>query len=167
MVDQHLVATFCCRRPGTSSRQCAPDKEVELTQLERTLVRRLNVQDTRSVHSAVDGCLAESGRIDALVNNAGCGAFGPLEATPFNRIRRQFDVNVFGLSATTKAVLLHLRASWSGMIVNVARGTHDRDVYRAADLILVSLLWKSVDVVRNANRAERRSLLRHLPPLPD
>lgn len=97
-----------------------PDQEAELTQLDRTLVTRLDVQDAGSIQSAVEAGVARFGRIDALVNNAGYGAYGPLEATPFEKIRRQFDVNVLGLLATTQALLPHFRANRSGTIVNVS-----------------------------------------------
>jgi NAD(P)-dependent dehydrogenase (short-subunit alcohol dehydrogenase family) len=97
-----------------------PDTEVELTQLERTLVTRLDVLDIQSIQSAVDAGLTRFGRIDALVNNAGYGAYGPLEATPLEKIRRQFDVNVLGLLATTQALVPHFRANRSGVIVNVS-----------------------------------------------
>ncbi len=98
----------------------APGQETELTQLERTLVTRLDVQDIKSIQSAVDAGLAKFGRIDALVNNAGYGAYGPLEATPIEKIRRQFDVNVLGLLATTQALLPHFRTNRSGTIINVS-----------------------------------------------
>ena len=97
-----------------------PAAEAELGTLERTLVTRLDVQDTRSIQSAVEAGLAQFGRIDALVNNAGYGAYGPLEATPFEKIRRQFEVNVLGLLATTQALLPHFRANRSGTIVNIS-----------------------------------------------
>jgi NAD(P)-dependent dehydrogenase (short-subunit alcohol dehydrogenase family) len=98
----------------------APDHETELTQLDRVLVTRLDVQDTASIQTAVDAGLAKFGRIDALLNNAGYGAYGPLEATSLEAIRRQFDVNVLGLLATTKAVLPQFRANRSGTIINVS-----------------------------------------------
>lgn len=98
----------------------APDREAELTQFERTLVTRLDVQDPTSIQSAVAAGLAKFGRIDALVNNAGYGAYGPLEATPLEKIRRQFDVNVLGLLATTRALLPHFRTNRRGTIVNVS-----------------------------------------------
>ncbi|MBN8885210.1 MAG: SDR family oxidoreductase [Rudaea sp.] len=97
-----------------------PDRETELARLDRTLVARLDVQDVDSIHAAVDAGLAKFGRIDALVNNAGYGSFGPLEAAPLEKIRRQFDVNVFGLLATTKALLPHFRGQRSGVIVNIS-----------------------------------------------
>lgn len=97
-----------------------PQQETELTQLERTLVTRLDVQDPASIEAAVAAGLARFGRIDALINNAGYGAYGPLEVTPFEKIRRQFDVNVLGLLATTQALLPHFRAQRSGTIVNIS-----------------------------------------------
>jgi NAD(P)-dependent dehydrogenase (short-subunit alcohol dehydrogenase family) len=97
-----------------------PEKEPELGRLDRVLVARLDVQDTASIEAAVRAGIERFGRIDALVNNAGYGAYGPLEATPLEKIRRQFDVNVLGLLATTKAVLPHFRANRSGVIVNVS-----------------------------------------------
>jgi len=55
-----------------------------------------------------------------LLNNAGYGAYGPLEAFSIDKIRRQFDTNVIGLLETTKAVLPHFRENNSGTIVNIS-----------------------------------------------
>jgi NAD(P)-dependent dehydrogenase (short-subunit alcohol dehydrogenase family) len=98
----------------------SPMKEQELTALANVLVTRLDVQDPASIRSAVDAGLARFGKIDVLLNNAGYGAYGPLEATSMEKIRRQFDVNVIGLLETTKAILPHFRANGSGVIVNVS-----------------------------------------------
>lgn len=57
---------------------------------------------------------------DALINNAGYGAYGPLEAFDMDRIRRQFDTNVIGLLAVTKGVLPHMRAASTGTVVNIS-----------------------------------------------
>src|SRR5688500_6580680 len=57
-----------------------PTPQDELAQFERTLVARLDAHDARSIRSAVDAGVARFGRIDTLVNNAGYGADGPLEA---------------------------------------------------------------------------------------
>jgi NAD(P)-dependent dehydrogenase (short-subunit alcohol dehydrogenase family) len=98
----------------------SPEKEKELTALDDVLVTRLDVQDSASIRSAVGAGIAKFGRIDVLLNNAGYGAYGPLEATSMEKIRRQFEVNVIGLLETTKAILPHFRANRSGVIVNVS-----------------------------------------------
>jgi NADP-dependent 3-hydroxy acid dehydrogenase YdfG len=97
-----------------------PENETELTQLDNVLVTRLDVTDTASIETAIDEGLKQFGRIDVLLNNAGYGAYGPLEAFPIEKIRRQFDTNVIGLLEATKAVLSHFRAQKSGIIVNIS-----------------------------------------------
>ena len=98
----------------------SPQKETELTQLDNVLVTRLDVTDTASIDTAVAEGIDRFGRIDVLLNNAGYGAYGPLELFPMDKIRRQFDTNVIGLLAVTKAVLPHMRAQKSGTIVNIS-----------------------------------------------
>ena len=98
----------------------SPSKEEELTKLDDLLVTRLDVTDTASIEGAVDAGLSRFGSIDVLVNNAGYAAYGPLEAFPMDRIRRQFDTNVIGLLEVTKAVLPHFRVQKSGTVVNIS-----------------------------------------------
>ncbi len=97
-----------------------PDKETDLNQLDNVLVTRLDVTDSASIKAAVAEGIEKFGQIDVLLNNAGYGAYGPLEAFPMEKIRRQFDTNVIGLLETTKAVLPHMRARQSGTIVNIS-----------------------------------------------
>jgi NAD(P)-dependent dehydrogenase (short-subunit alcohol dehydrogenase family) len=58
------------------------------------------------------------GPLAGLVNNAGIAVAGPLEGVPLDQIRRQYEVNVFGLLAVTQALLEPLRVG-SGRIVNI------------------------------------------------
>ena len=97
-----------------------PEKETELSGLDRVLVTRLDVTDSASIETAVAEGIAKFGGIDVLMNNAGYGAYGPLEAFPMDNIRKQFDTNVIGLLEVTKAVLPHFRTRKSGIIVNIS-----------------------------------------------
>ena len=97
-----------------------PDDGTGLNTLDNVLVTRLDVTDSASIASAVAATTDRFGVIDALLNNAGYGAYGPLESFGMERIRRQFDTNVIGLLEVTKAVLPHMRARRSGTIVNVS-----------------------------------------------
>lgn len=97
-----------------------PEQGADLAGLERVLVTRLDVQDTDSINQAVEAGVQRFGRIDALLNNAGYGAYGPLESTPLARVRNQFDVNVIGLIATTQAVLPHFRRQREGLVINIS-----------------------------------------------
>ena len=83
-------------------------------------VRPLDVTDDASMVAFVDAVIAERGRIDVLVNNAGYGSYGALEDVPMDEARRQFEVNVFGLARLTQLVLPHLRARGSGRIINIS-----------------------------------------------
>ena len=96
-----------------------PAAEREPSSLDNALVTRLDLEDASSIAPAVNGGVAGVGAVDALVNNAGFGAFGPLEATPIATIRRQFEVNVIGVLQTMQAILPHFRARRAGTIVNV------------------------------------------------
>ena len=98
----------------------SPEKEQELTGLSGVLVTKLDVTDKATITSAITKALDTFGQIDVLVNNAGYGALGVLEAASDEEIRRQLEVNLFGLIAVTKAVLPGMRANKSGVIVNVS-----------------------------------------------
>ena len=98
----------------------SPEKEKELNKLGNVLVTRLDVQDPESIRAAVQHGISKFDKIDVLLNNAGYGAYGVLEATPTEKIRRQFDTNVIGLMEVTKAVLPHFRANRDGVIVNIS-----------------------------------------------
>jgi NAD(P)-dependent dehydrogenase (short-subunit alcohol dehydrogenase family) len=82
--------------------------------------RAVDVTDDDSMVPLVEAILAETGRIDVLINNAGYGLYGALEDVPIEEARRQFDVNLFGLARLTQLVLPQMRAQHNGYIVNVS-----------------------------------------------
>jgi NADP-dependent 3-hydroxy acid dehydrogenase YdfG len=97
-----------------------PSKGDALAALDNLAVVRLDVTDAASIPTAMSAGIDRFGKIDVLLNNAGYGAYGALEAFTMNRIRRQFDTNVIGLLEVTKAVLPHMRANLAGTIINIS-----------------------------------------------
>jgi NAD(P)-dependent dehydrogenase (short-subunit alcohol dehydrogenase family) len=71
---------------------------------------------------SIQSCLKklESGGIDVLINNAGIAVGGPLEAVGLEKLKQQFEVNVFGLYELTRAALPFLRKSSQAMVLNVS-----------------------------------------------
>lgn len=97
-----------------------PENESELNQLENVLVTKLDVLDLDSIQNAFTEGIQKFGSIDVLLNNAGYGAYGPLEVFSRDQILRQFNTNVIGLLDVTKAVLPHFRQNKKGIIINVS-----------------------------------------------
>ena len=79
----------------------------------------MDVDKASSVAKAVAAVLRKTGRIDALVNNAGWGAFGALEEFSDKEILAQYETNLFGLLRVTRAVLPVMRKQGSGRILHV------------------------------------------------
>jgi len=82
--------------------------------------RALDVADDATMVALVEAIIAETGRIDVLVNNAGYGLYGALEDVPIEEARRQFEVNLFGLARLTQLVLPQMRAQRDGYVINVS-----------------------------------------------
>lgn len=105
----NIIATM--RSPGNAG---------DLAELENVHLARLDVTEPASITDAVAEGIGRFGKIDVLLNNAGYGAYGALEAFSMERIRRQFDTNVIGLMEVTKAVLPHMRENRAGTIINIS-----------------------------------------------
>lgn len=85
----------------------------------------LDVTSDTSMSAAIERIAREQGRIDALINNAGYGAYGALEDVPLEEGRRQFEVNLFGLARLTQLALPVMRQQSPGArararIVNIS-----------------------------------------------
>ncbi|AOJ29904.1 17-beta-hydroxysteroid dehydrogenase [Burkholderia seminalis] len=82
-------------------------------------VVELDVTDDASVERAVASVLDDAGHLDVLVNNAGIGSAGISEAFTTKQVQALFDVNVFGIQRTSRAVLPTFRKQGEGLIVNI------------------------------------------------
>ena len=83
------------------------------------LALELDVTDPAQIAQAVQAAEERFGRIDVLVNNAGYGYQSSVEEGDEAEIRAQFDANVFGLFALTRAVLPGMRARRRGHVINI------------------------------------------------
>lgn len=84
----------------------------------RTLA--LDVDDEASMERAVRAVEAVHGAVGVLVNNAGYSQSGAIETVPMDRVRRQFETNVFGLVRLVQLVLPRMREQGWGRIVNIS-----------------------------------------------
>lgn len=82
------------------------------------LVMDVTKQD--HVDNAINQVIAEQGRIDVLVNNAGIAVGSAIEDVSMEDALYQFEVNLFGIGRTVKATLPHMRAQGSGTIINIS-----------------------------------------------
>ena len=106
-----VVATA---RDGARVTDLAQDAE------QRALALSLDVTDAGQIAAAVQAAEARFGGIDVLVNNAGYGYQAAIEEGEEDEIRAQFDANVFGLFALTRAVLPGMRARRRGHVLNLS-----------------------------------------------
>ncbi len=97
-----------------------------------------------SIDTAVSQIVDQHGRIDVLCNNAGVAAIGDVVDATTADWMSTFSVNVFGLAAMSKAVLPHMRALQSGVIINTCSvaasvGLVQRAVYSASKGAVLAL----------------------------
>jgi len=86
---------------------------------DNALAVALDVTRLESIDSAVSAALEKFGTVDVLVNNAGYGYQSSVEEGDDREIRDQFDANVFGLFALTRALLPTMRQQRRGHIINI------------------------------------------------
>lgn len=100
----HVIATTETDEQAAALRAEAPDLTVERV----------------DITSADDVAKVASWDIDVLINNAGAGQTGPMADVPIERVRRLFEVNVFGTLAVTQQVLRGMVAKGSGRVIIVS-----------------------------------------------
>ncbi|GAB7067217.1 oxidoreductase [Mycobacterium hodleri] len=85
----------------------------------RARARLLDVTDDAAVERTVADVESTVGPIDVVIANAGYGVEGTFEETPLSELRAQFATNVFGVAATLRAALPHLRKRRAGHLMAV------------------------------------------------
>lgn len=105
------------QRVFATARRLSALAELDAPRLEKLA---LDVTDEASIAAAVSQLVAQAGRIDVLINNAGFNPFGPLAEIPLADARRLFETNLLGPLALSQAVFPHMVAQGRGRIVNVS-----------------------------------------------
>jgi NAD(P)-dependent dehydrogenase (short-subunit alcohol dehydrogenase family) len=117
------IAREVLRRGGNvvaSARDPGAVADITALAPERVLAARLDVTRPEEIEAAVAASSARFGALDALVNNAGYGLLAAIEEASDVEVRNQFEVNVFGLAALTRAVLPYMRAAGGGIVINIS-----------------------------------------------
>jgi short-subunit dehydrogenase len=104
-------------------------------------ILQLDVKNISSIEKTVETILANEGRLDVLVNNAGVGITGPIEETPEIEIKANFETNFFGPINVIKSVLPQMRRQSDGLIINITSiagymGLPYRGIYSASKAAL-------------------------------
>ncbi|TXN30325.1 SDR family NAD(P)-dependent oxidoreductase [Lacisediminihabitans profunda] len=108
-----VVATMRDLGKADALRSAASDAGVTVD------IRQLDVTDAASIAACIEATVAAHGAIDALINNAGSGHLGTIEQEGLDAVRDVMEVNFFGVVATTRAAMPHLRAS-KGRVLTVS-----------------------------------------------
>lgn len=106
-------------RVVVTARNISHIEEMQSATPDRVLALSLDVTNAADIDAAVAAARSTFGRIDVLVNNAGYGYQSTIEEGEETEIRAQFDTNVFGLFAMTRAVLPLMREQRAGNIINI------------------------------------------------
>ncbi|MFD0764800.1 oxidoreductase [Mucilaginibacter lutimaris] len=98
---------------------------------------KLDVTNYPQVHKAISDTVAHFGKIDVLVNNAGFGITGAVEAYTDEQVRRQLETNLYAPIEVTRAVLPYMRKQKSGHILQISSiggrvGSGGVSIYQAA-----------------------------------
>uniref|UniRef100_A0A0G4G637 Uncharacterized protein n=1 Tax=Chromera velia CCMP2878 TaxID=1169474 RepID=A0A0G4G637_9ALVE len=107
-------------------------------------VMEMDVNSDSSVSKAFEEIEKESGRVDVLVNNAGYSVFGSVEMLPMEKMKEQFETNLYGVIRCQKGALPMMRKAKSGKIINISSvggvwGQPFNDIYCASKFALEGL----------------------------
>ena len=109
--------TYATMRDTTKSNKI---KEIAQKENLKINVLELDVDDEKSVKSAIAQILDQKQRIDVLVNNAGWGLWGCVEDVSVDEFKEQFETNFFSIIRLIQEVAPTMRKQSSGTIVNIS-----------------------------------------------
>ena len=96
-----------------------PQNETELNQLDKVKLYALDVTNPAQIKDAMKNAVADFSKIDVLLNNAGYGLAGVLEAISDEQITKQLNTNLLGVIRATQNILPHFRQNKEGLIITI------------------------------------------------
>lgn len=125
-MDKVVIITGISSGIGLALGKYLVEKKYIVYGLSRTIINEDNINHIKADVTNEDDLITayktiyeKEGQIDFLINNAGMGISGSIEATTFIDAKRIFDVNFMGVFLSTKAVLPYMRAQKNGRILNI------------------------------------------------
>jgi uncharacterized protein len=124
-------------------------------QEKKTYVYPLDIKDWHAVHQAADR-LSGKFSVEAIINNAGYGAFGPLETLKEEDIHQMIDTNVKGTIFVTQAFLPYFKKQQKGTILNIVstaglRGKVNESVYVASKFAVRGFTESLIEELEGTN----------------
>lgn len=97
-----------------------PHNHQSLDKIDKLIKTRLDVEDIESIKDSITEGIRVFGKIDILINNAGYGQYGIFEAMPMDKVRKNFEVNLFGVMNVMQQIIPIFRQQGGGVILNVS-----------------------------------------------
>jgi NAD(P)-dependent dehydrogenase (short-subunit alcohol dehydrogenase family) len=113
----HTVYASMRKTEGHNAPQVAAVAAWATEQKADLRIVELDVQSDASADASIAHIIADAGRLDVIVHNAGHMVFGPAEAFTPEQFIQQYDVNVLGTQRVNRAALPHLRRQHKGLLV--------------------------------------------------
>ena len=114
----HVFASMRGSTGKNEDRAAELNKFAEAESVKLSVIE-LDVTKDSDVSAAFEKIIADTSRIDVVINNAGYGMMGPSETLTTDEFKHQIDVNLFGAFRVTNAAIPHMRKQKSGLIIQV------------------------------------------------
>lgn len=116
----------------------------------------MDITEDSSIARAFNTLSEKEGRLDVLINNAGCAVFGPVELVTVEQAKKTFEVNFFGTMRMIQAALPVMREQNKGLIINLSSTSGIRpspgwDIYGASKFAIEGLSEAVAAMVRHWN----------------
>lgn len=116
----------------------------------------LDVTNDLSIIQAFEILNKKEGRLDVLINNAGCAVFGPMEVVTIDQAKKTFEVNFFGTMRVMQAALPIMRKQGKGLIINLSSTSGVRpspgwDIYAASKFAIEGMSEALAALTRDWN----------------